>query len=487
MGKLGGFLEFPREEAQKRPIEERIKDFKELYKPFTDEYLVKQAARCMDCGIPFCHFSCPVGNICPEWNDFAHKGEWEKALTILHSTNNFPEFTGRVCPAPCEGGCVLGINDKPVTIKNIELNIVEKGWENGWIKPMPPKNRTNKKVAVIGSGPAGLAAAQQLNRAGHNVTVYERDSKAGGILTYGIPDYKIEKYVVERRVNQIIEEGVKFIYNTNVGVDISVDELEKEYDAILLAGGSKLARDLPVYGRDLKGIHYAMDYLIQQNRLNAGETIPEKELITAKDKSVIIIGGGDTGADCVGTAIRQGAKTIYQIELLNKPPLDRPQDNPWPNFPQTLKINTAHEEAETCLGGKCELGEIRQWNILTKQFTGDENNNVKEFHAVRVEWITDENGKKVMKEVPNSEFKVEADLVLLAIGFVHPEHDGLINNLKIELDNRGNVKADTKNYQTSKEKIFAAGDMRRGQSLIVWAINEGREAAESINKFLSSK
>ncbi|WP_372714594.1 glutamate synthase subunit beta [Ilyobacter sp.] len=485
MGKLGGFLEIPREEAQKRPIEERIKDYKELYKPFTDEYLVQQASRCMDCGVPFCHFSCPVGNVCPEWNDFAHKAKWEEALQVLHSTNNFPEFTGRVCPAPCEGGCVLGINENPITIKNIELNIVEKGWEKGWIKPILPKKRTDKKIAVIGSGPAGLAAAQQLNRAGHNVTVYERDSKAGGIMTYGIPDYKIEKWTVDRRIKQMEQEEIKFVYNTNVGVDLSIEDLEKQYDAVVLAGGAKLARDLPVYGRELKGIHYAMDYLIQQNKKLEGTEIPQEQLIDAKDKSVVVIGGGDTGADCIGTALRQGAKEIYQIELLEKPPLDRPQSNPWPNFPQVLKINTAHEEAEVCLGGVCHT-DIRQWNILTKQFTGDENGNVTTFHAVRVEWKDGENGRKYMDEVPGTEFSLDANLVLLAIGFVHPEHEGLLSSLGVELDGRGNVKTD-ENYMTSKKGVFAAGDMRRGQSLIVWAINEGRKAAEAVDSFLKSK
>jgi glutamate synthase (NADPH/NADH) small chain len=482
MGKLGGFLEIPREEAQKRPVEERVEDFRELYKPFTDEYLLKQSARCMDCGIPFCHFSCPLGNVCPEWNDFAHKGKWKEALEVLHNTNNFPEFTGRVCPALCEGGCVLGINNKPITIRNIELNIAEKGWENGWIQPRPPKTRTGKKVAIVGSGPAGMAAAQQLNRAGHTVTVYERDSKAGGIMTYGIPDYKIEKWTVDRRVKQIEQEGVKFVYNTNVGVDLSVEELESEYDAVILAGGSKLARDLPVFGRDLKGIHYAMEYLIQQNKRLEGIEIPEEELIDAKGKSVVVIGGGDTGADCVGTAVRQGAKAIYQIELLEKPPLDRPQENPWPNFPQVLKVSTSHEEAEICVGDECGMG-IREWSILTKQFTGDENGNVKKFQATKVEWKIAENGRKFMEEVPDTEFTLDADLVLLAIGFVHPEHEGLVNNLGLELDERGNVKTD-ENHKTSKEKIFAAGDMRRGQSLIVWAISEGRKAAEAVDNYL---
>ena len=484
MGKLGGFLEIERAEASKRPIEDRVKDWKELYEPFTDEYLLKQSARCMDCGIPFCHFACPVSNVIPEFNDFSHKGQWREALAILETTNNFPEFTGRVCPAPCEGSCVLGINDNPVTIKNMELNIVEKGFENGWIKAKGPKERTGKKVAVIGSGPAGLAAAQQLNRFGHTVTVYERDNKGGGLLTYGIPDYKIEKWVVERRLKQLEEEGIKFIYNTNAGVDISVEELEQSYDAVLLAGGSKKARDLPVFGRELKGIHYAMDYLTEQNKLNNGEL--DEITINAKDKAVVVIGGGDTGADCVGTALRQGAKSIYQIELLSKPPLDRPQDNPWPNYPQVLKVNTAHEEAEVCFGGKCKGNEgVREWEILTKEFVGDENGNVKEFVAVRVEWVEDSEGKKQMREIPGSEFKVEADLVFLAIGFVHPEHEGLIKDGEISLDQRGNVEADTEDYKTSRKKFFAAGDMRKGQSLVVWAIREGREAADSINKYLN--
>lgn len=486
MGKLGGFLEINREEKQKRPVDERIKDWKELYKENTEEYLLKQASRCMDCGVPFCHFVCPVGNLCPEWNDFVHKGEWKKALEILESTNNFPEFTGRICPAICEGGCVLGINDKPVTIENIELAIVEKGWEEGWIKPQPPKVRTGKKVAVVGSGPAGMAVAQQLNRFGHTVTLFERDNKAGGILTYGIPDYKIEKWVVDRRVKQLEEEGVIFVYNTNVGVDKSVEELEAEFDAVVLAGGSKMARDLPVYGRDLKGIHYAMDYLIQVNRLNAGEEIKE-ELLTAKGKNVIVIGGGDTGADCVGTAVRQGAKEIYQIELLDKPSLDRQQSNPWPNFPQVLKYNTAHEEAKVCFGGECRT-DVREWNILSKEFVGDENGNVKQLKVARVEWESPENGGRPnMKEVANSEFALDADLVLLAIGFIHPEHDGLVKNYGLELDPRGNVKANTKDYKTNVEKVFACGDMRKGQSLVVWAIAEGREAAVSVDNYLMKK
>ena len=484
MGKLGGFLEINREDIPKREVEERVKDYKELYKPYTEEYLLKQASRCMDCGTPFCHSSCPLGNICPEWNDFVHKGDWKRALDVLESTNNFPEFTGRVCPAVCEGGCVLGINEKPVTIKNIELAIAERGWQEGWIKPRPPKVRTGKKVAVIGAGPAGMAAAQQLNRMGHSVTLYEKDDKAGGILAYGIPDFKIEKWVIERRAGQLTAEGVNIVYNTNVGVDISTDKLMADYDAVVLTGGSRLARDLPVYGRQLKGIHYAMDFLTQQNAVNGGKEIPAEERILATGKNVLVIGGGDTGADCVGTSVRQGAKNIFQIELLEKPAEDRPLSNPWPNFPQTLKTSTSHEEAVVCLGGSCKT-DVREWCINTKEFIGDENGNVKQFKGVIVEWL-EENGRKVMKEIPNSEFTVDIDLVLLAIGFVHPEHEGLVNNLGIELDQRGNVKAE-KNYQTSIPKVFAAGDMRRGQSLIVWAINEGREAAEEVDNFLMKK
>ncbi len=482
MGKAGGFLEINREEASKRPIQKRVEDYKELYKPFTESYLKSQAARCMDCGVPFCQFACPLGNLCPEWNDFVHKGNWKKALEILEETNNFPEFTGRVCPVLCEGSCVLGLNDKPVTIRNIELSIVEKGWEEGWIKPKLPKIRTKKKVAVVGSGPAGLAAAQQLNRLGHNVTVFERDKKAGGILTYGIPDYKIEKWVVERRIEQIEAEGVKFVYNTNVGIDCSVEELEEKFDAIVLAGGSKLARDLPVYGRELNGIYYAMDYLIQQNVINEGKQIPEKEFINAKDKSVIIIGGGDTGADCLGTALRQGAKKVYQIELLTKPLLDRPQQNPWPNYPQVLKVNTAHEEANELL--KENEMEVRQWEILTKEFIGDGKGNLKKIKAIKVEWKEDENGKKQLHELEGTEFELDIDLALLAIGFVHPEHEGLVKNLNLELDGRGNVKANTIDFKTNKEKVFAAGDIRKGQSLVVWAIAEGRGVAEAVDKYL---
>ncbi|MGM0501940.1 MAG: glutamate synthase subunit beta [Bacillota bacterium] len=477
-----GFLKYKREEIPKRSIEERVEDYREVKENPTPKYAIKQAARCMDCGTPFCNFSCPVDNLCPEWHAFVRKDDWEKAIKVLHETNNFPDFTGRLCPAPCEGGCVLGINDDPVAIKNIEFAISEKAWEEGWIEAQPPENRTNKEVAVVGSGPAGLAAAQELNRLGHLVTVYEKDSKAGGMLAYGIPDFKIEKWVVDRRVDQLKEEGVDFILDTEIGTDLPAEELEAEYDAVVLAGGSREARDLPVYGRNLEGIHYAMDYLTQQNKRVQGKEIPEDELIDAAGKRVIVIGGGDTGSDCVGTAVRQGAEQVYQIELLDKPPTERTLENPWPRFPQTLKTSTSHEEAGLFVKNADEESDIREWSVLTKRFTGDEEGYVEEYHASRVEWKEDENGKRQMEELPNSEFTVPVDLVILAVGFVHPEHDGMVDELSLELDEDGTIADD--NYQTNRDKFFAAGDMRRGASLIVWAIKEGQEVAERVDQFL---
>jgi glutamate synthase (NADPH/NADH) small chain len=478
-----GFLKYEREEIEKRDVEERVADFREVKENPTPKYARKQAARCMDCGTPFCNYSCPVDNLCPEWHAFVRKNDWKKAINVLHETNNFPDFTGRLCPAPCEGGCVLGINDDPVAIKNIEFAISEKAWQEGWITPQPPKTRTGEEVAVVGSGPAGLAAAQELNRKGHQVTVYERDAKPGGMLAYGIPDFKIEKWVVDRRVDQLKAEGVEFVLNTEVGTDLPAEDLEEEYDAVVLAGGSREARDLPVYGQQLDGIHYAMDYLTQQNKRVQGEEIPVEEAINAKDKRVIVIGGGDTGSDCVGTAVRQGAEQVYQIELLDQPPEERTTDNPWPQFPQTLKTSTSHEEADCIINTGDEECDIREWSVLTKRFTGDEEGHVEDYHAARVEWKEDETGERQMEEIPHSEFSLPVDMVILAVGFVHPEHDGMVDELDLDLDDRGNI--DDDNYQTNRDNFFAAGDMRRGASLIVWAIKEGQEVADRVYTYLT--
>jgi glutamate synthase (NADPH/NADH) small chain len=479
MGKNGGFLEIKRKEKELRKLNERTQDFKDINIHMDDEYVKLQSARCMDCGIPFCHMACPVDNICPEWQDLAYNDEWERALEILHSTNNFPEFTGSVCPAPCEGSCTLGINDDPVAIKNIELAIVEKGFENGWIKPKIPGFKTGKKTAVIGSGPAGLSAAQNLIRMGHDVTVFEKDESAGGLLTFGIPDFKLEKGVVSRRIKQLEEEGIIFKYNTEAGKDISIEELNKEYDAVILACGSKNPRDLGIKGRNLKGIYFAMDFLTQQNRKNQGIKI-ENEVINTSGKKVLVIGGGDTGADCVGTSVRQGAKKITQIEIMDRPPKDRGEANPWPQFPLVLKVSTSHKEAEYKYGS-----DPREWNILTKEFTDDGKGNVNGLKAAKAESFVDENGRLNFREISGEDFTIEADIVFLAIGFTHPVYEGLIKNLGIELDQRGNVSADETDFKTSIDKYFAAGDVRRGQSLVVWAIREGREAAKAVDKYLS--
>lgn len=479
MGKNGGFLEIKRQEKELRNVNERTQDFREINIHMEDEYVKLQAARCMDCGIPFCHTACPVDNVCPEWQDLAYNNEWERALEVLHSTNNFPEFTGSVCPAPCEGSCTLGINDDPVAIKNIELAIVEKGFENGWIKPKIPGFKTGKKVAVAGSGPAGLSAAQNLIRMGHEVTVFEKDERAGGLLTFGIPDFKLEKHIVERRIKQLEGEGVVFQYNTEAGKDISIEELDKEYDAVVLACGSKNPRDLGIKGRELKGIYYAMDFLTQQNRKNMGINI-ENEIINTNGKKVLVIGGGDTGADCVGTSVRQGAKNITQIEIMDKPPVNRSETNPWPGYPLVLKISTSHKEAEFKYGN-----DPREWNILTKEFVDDGHGSIKGLKAVKAESFTDENQRAGFREINGTDFLIEADIVFLAIGFTHPVYEGLIKNLGIQLDQRGNVKAGEEDFKTSEDKYFAAGDVRRGQSLVVWAIREGREAAKAVDKYLS--
>ena len=473
MGDPVGFKKYNRKTIPRRKSTKRIHDWKEIYTSWSTKESHEQSSRCMDCGIPFCNNGCPLGNLIPEFNELVSEGNWEEAIVRLHSTNNFPEFTGRICPAPCEAACTLSINSDPVTIEMIEKTITDTAWDNGWIKPEKPKFRTNKNIAVVGSGPAGLAAAQQLNRAGHYVTVFERNEVIGGLLSIGIPEFKLEKKIVNRRIDQMKKEGIKFQVNTDVGVDIKHSDLIKEYDAICLAGGSTVPRDLNIKGRDQKGIHFAMDYLSQQNSILRGDKILDKR-INAKDKNVVIIGGGDTGADCLGTSIRQNAKNIIQIEILPRPPIERNEDNPWPNWPMIFKSSSAHEE-----GGE------RDYNILTKSFISDSSNNVKQLECVRVEWIQESN-KKIMKEIPNSNFTIEAELVLIAMGFTNPQHEGLLNDLKLNYDDRGNVKANEK-MQSNIDKIFTCGDMHRGQSLVVHAIASGRKCARNIDVFLEGK
>lgn len=471
MAKPTGFMEYRRELPRKRPVQERVHDWLEVYEDFPVDHLRKQAARCMDCGIPFCNDGCPLGNIIPDWNDLVYRDRWREAIDRLHATNNFPDFTGRLCPAPCEAACVLGINNDPVTIKQIEYEIIEHAWEQGWVKPEPPKVLTGKRVAVVGSGPAGLAAAQQLRRAGHDVTVFERADRIGGLLRYGIPEFKMEKRFLDRRLAQLEAEGIEFRPGVNVGYDIDARELQAQYDAICLAGGATKARDLDIPGRELKGIYLAMEYLPLQNRRNEGDEIPDDLDISAKGKRVIILGGGDTGADCLGTAIRQGAKEVLQFELLPRPPEHRTEQDPWPLWPNIFRTSAAHEE-----------GGIREYSILTKSFSGDEHGHVKKLHGVRLEWNR-VNGRMEMREIPGSEFEEDADLVLLALGFVGPEPGGLIDQLGLELTERGNVKAD-ETKMTNVPGVFVAGDMTRGQSLIVWAIMEGRIAAKNIDIYL---
>lgn len=472
MGKPTGFLEFERELPKSKEPEERIKDYKEIYLDFSEGKTINQAARCMDCGVPFCHSGCPLGNIIPEFNDAVYKKDWGKAYLILISTNNFPEFTGRICPAPCESSCVLGINAPPVTIEHIEKSIIEKAFEIGLVKPLIPVKRTGKKVAVVGSGPAGLAAASQMNKAGHWVTVFEREDRIGGLLRYGIPDFKLEKWVIDRRINLMKEAGIVFKTKCEVGRNVNAHELMAEHDAIILCTGATVPRDLPIPGRDLKGIHFAMDFLTQQNRRIAGDKFMRKDDILATDKHVIVIGGGDTGSDCVGTSNRHGAKSITQLELLAKPPDKRNKENPWPQWPMILRTSSSHEEG-------CE----RQWSILAKEFIGDSRGYVKGLKVVDIKWSVDKNtGKSGFREINGSERILPCDLALLSIGFIHTEHDNVVEKLHIEVDERGNVC--DKQYQTSDEKVFTAGDMRRGQSLVVWAITEGREAARSADRYL---
>ncbi len=457
----------------RRPVDERVQDWLEIYNAFPVDDLKKQTARCMDCGIPFCHDGCPLGNIIPDWNDLVYRDQWRQAIDRLHATNNFPEFTGRLCPAPCEAACVLGINDDPVTIKQIEFSSIEHAYEQGWIQPEPPKDLTGKNVAIVGSGPAGLACAQQLTRAGHTVTVFERADRIGGLLRYGIPEFKMEKRFLNRRLAQMEAEGVIFRPGVNVGVDIDAHELRQQFDAVCLAGGATKARDLGVPGRDLKGVYFAMEYLPLQNRRNEGDAIPADTFITAKDKRVIILGGGDTGADCLGTAHRQGAKEVLQYELLPKPPAQRPPENPWPTWPNIYRASSAHEE-----------GGALQYCILTKRLSG-ENGVLKKLHAVKVEFVH-EDGRQAMREIPGSEFEEDVDLLLLAMGFLGPDTDGMLGQLGVELTQRGNVKADD-SQMVSVPGVFTAGDMTRGQSLIVWAIAEGRAAARGIDLYLMGK
>ena len=464
-----GFLRAVRETPTRRPVELRVLDWKEMYDPFPEDKLRAQGGRCMDCGVPFCQGTtgCPVINLIPEWNDLVHRGRWKEALKALHSTNNFPEFTGRLCPAPCESACVLGINSDPVSIRVIEWNVIDRGFEERWIEPVMPVARTGKTVAIIGSGPAGLAAAQQLTRAGHNVTVYEKADRIGGLLRYGIPDFKMEKWVIDRRLDQMIAEGVKFEPNVNVGVDVTGDALVRQFDAVCLALGAEHPRDLPVPGRDLNGVHFAMEYLTQQNRVNAGDG-PPVERITAKDKRVVIIGGGDTGSDCLGTAHRQGCKDVHQFELLPEPPPQRAESTPWPLWPMQLRTSHAHEEG-------CD----RQWSVSTTRFSGD-NGQVGTLHAHRVSL-----DRGTCIPVPGTAFEMGVDLVLLAMGFTGPVRNGLLDGLGVKYDARGNVAVDA-NFMTSREGVFAAGDTKRGASLIVWAISEGRGAAAGINAYLKA-
>ncbi len=466
MGNPKGFLEIGRVGFERRPVEERIQDWNEVYKEFPEDKLKAQASRCMDCGVPFCHQGCPLGNIIPDWNDLVYRGQWQEALLRLLATNNFPEFTGRLCPAPCEGSCVLGINADPVTIKNIEVMIIDRAFKEGIVRPRRPVRRTGKAVAIVGSGPAGLAAAAQLNQAGHWVTVYERDDRIGGLLRYGIPEFKMEKKILDRRLNIMLEEGVMFRTNANVGINVSVEELRREFDAILLAGGATAPRDLQVPGRELKGVYFAMEFLPLQNKRCEGDNIPDADFISAKDQRVVIIGGGDTGADCLGTVHRQGCRSVVQFEILPQPPGERAADNPWPNWPNIFRTSSAHEEG----GG-------REYCVLTTKLTG-RNGHVEQLHVIRVEF----EGRN-MREIPGTEFTIDADLVLLAMGFLGPEKKGMLDQLGVVINERGNV-ATNAEKMTNIPGVFAAGDMSRGQSLIVWAIREGRQAARFIDKYL---
>jgi glutamate synthase (NADPH/NADH) small chain len=474
MGKTTGFIEIHRKKPPTRPVAERLRDWQEVYLPYPEEELKQQGARCMDCGIPFCHQGCPLGNLIPDWNDLVYRNRWESAIARLHATNNFPEWTGRLCPAPCEGSCVLAINDDPVTIKSIEVAIVEKAFDEGWVTAKPPLVRTGRKVAVVGSGPAGLAAAEQLNRAGHLVTVFEKADRIGGLLRYGIPEFKMEKRFLNRRLDIMKQEGVEFRTSVNVGVDLPAAELKSRFDAVVLAGGAEWPRDLQVPGRDLKGIHFAMEYLTLGNRRVEGDQIPDDQFISAEGRHVVIIGGGDTGADCLGTVHRQGALSVHQFELLPRPPEARTSDNPWPQWPNIFRVSGAHEE-----GGQ------RVYSVLTQRFSGDDQGRVKKLHGSKVE-LVQQNGTMSFEPIAGSEFEMDADLVLLAMGFVGPERKGLVTDFGVKLTDRGNVARDEQ-WMTSVPGVFTAGDMQRGQSLIVWAIAEGRSAARGVDLYLMGK
>jgi glutamate synthase (NADPH/NADH) small chain len=464
MGKPTAFLELDRQDRQYLPAEDRLQNFNEFMVPLDEVDLKQQASRCMDCGVPYCHNGCPVNNQIPDWNDLVYTGDWQAALANLHSTNNFPEFTGRICPAPCEAACTLNIDDNPVTIKSVECAIVDRGWEEGWILPKVPDHKTGKSVGIVGGGPAGMAAAQQLARAGHDVHVYEKYAKAGGLLRYGIPDFKMEKHSIDRRAEQMQAEGVTFHYGVNVGVDVEAAELEAKHDALILSGGSEVPRDLPVTGRELDGVHYAMDFLPQQNRRVGHEDLGDITPILAKDKHVVVIGGGDTGSDCIGTSFRQGAASVTQLEIMPMPPEKEDKGVTWPDWPLKMRTSSSQEE-----------GAVRDFSVMTKQVMG-EDGKVSAIQCIKVD--------EKMQDIAGSEFELKADLVLLAMGFVHPIHDGLINELALEKDPRGNVAADTATYESSRKKVFACGDMRRGQSLVVWAIREGRQCAREVDYFL---
>lgn len=475
MGKPTGFMEYERKDRTYAPISDRITGYDEFVIPLSDNELSTQGARCMDCGIPFCHQGCPVNNLIPDWNDLVYQGDWQAALETLHSTNNFPEFTGRICPAPCQESCTLNLTDEPVTIKTIECAIIDKAWEEGWIKPQIADHRTGKRVAVIGSGPAGMACAQQLARVGHDVVLYEKEQRIGGLLRFGIPDFKLDKTIIDRRMSQMQAEGVQFKPKTHIGVDVPAKDLLENFDAIALTGGSEKPRDLPIPGRDLRGVYFAMDFLKSNTKWVQGIHGPE-EVISAKDKRVVVIGGGDTGSDCIGTSNRHGARSVTQLEILPQPPEKEDKGTTWPDWPNKMRTSTSQEEG-------CE----RIFSVATKEFVGDDAGNLKAIKCVKVEWDKDDSGNWQMSEVEGSEFELEADIATLAMGFVHPVHEGMLEELGVELDGRGNVKGETegeKAYYTSMDKVFAAGDMRRGQSLVVWAIREGRQCARSIDEYL---